>query len=176
MSTDDTPTQIMTPPPGKPRKPRWRRWYVITPAALAAGIIMISALGGHSAPAKAAAPAAHPSSPAATAPAKAKATTYPAQAADETLCTTFNTDMTSGDTTDVATALQQAGGSVSSGLAKDVGVVANESGTVSQDVTNQLHVAMDSAPRTSTLTSTSWAPAGRAPSTSTATRAPTTSR
>ena len=138
MSIHDDPTQAMPPvqPPRK-RRPVWRRWYVISPAALAAGIIMISALGGHSA---SAAPAAHPS---ASAPAAApKSATYADQAADKALCGTYNTDIKTGDTASIEAALQQAGGSVSPGLAKDMQVVVT-GGSVSQDVKNQVNVAMD---------------------------------
>jgi hypothetical protein len=138
----DDQTQILTPPPGKPRKKWHQRWSVRIPALALAGLIGIIAAssgGSHPAPAAKTAPA-----PASSAPAAApKSAAYPDQAADKALCATFNTDIKNGDTPSIQAALQQAGGSVSPGLAKDVQAVVDETGTVSQDTITQVHVAMD---------------------------------
>ncbi len=76
-----------------------------------------------------------------SAPAKPKpAAAYPAEAADKALCATFN----AGDTASIQAALDQAGGSVSPGLAKDV-QAALDGSSYSQDVTAQIHVHMDCA-------------------------------
>ena len=64
MSIHDDPTQTSTTQPPRKRRPWYRRWYVISPAALAVGIITISAIGT----AAKSTPVAHPSSPAASAP------------------------------------------------------------------------------------------------------------
>jgi fatty acid desaturase len=44
MSIHDADTLIIARPPRK-RRPRWRRWYVIIPAAALAALIAITALG-----------------------------------------------------------------------------------------------------------------------------------
>jgi hypothetical protein len=138
MSTNHDPT---TPgmPPAKPRKPRWRRWYVLTPAGLLAAFIAMGVIGSVAAGSAKPAPAA--SRPSASAPAAApKSAAYPAQAANKALCATFN----AGDTASIQAALDQAGGSVSLGLAKDV-QAALDGSSYSQDVTAQIHVHMDCA-------------------------------
>ena len=73
-----------------------------------------------------------------------KSTGYPDQAADEALCGTYNTDIKNGDAASIEAALQQAGGSVSPGLATDMQAVVNGS-SLSQDLENQVNVAMDCA-------------------------------
>ena len=134
------------------RKPWFRKARYIAPLVLAV-LIGLEVINGIAHAGQRPATAAQPASPpASTAPAKpasppasspGKSAAYPDQAADKALCSTFNTDMTAGDTTDIQTALDQAGGSVSPGLAKDVQVVVNNPGSVSQDEKNQLNVAMD---------------------------------
>ena len=44
MSIHDDPTQTSPAQPQRKRRPWYRRWYVISPAALAVGIITISAM------------------------------------------------------------------------------------------------------------------------------------
>ncbi len=145
MSTiHDDQTQILTPPPGKPRKKWHQRWAVRIPAIGLAGLIAIIAATGGSHPAAASHPAAS-ARPSASAPAAPKSATYPDQAADKALCATFNADMKTGDTASVQAALDQAGGSVSPGLAKDIQAVTSENGTVQQDEATQLNVVMDCA-------------------------------
>lgn len=80
MSIHDDPTQTSPAQPPRKRRPWYRRWYVISPAALAVGIITISAIGGTAAKST---PVAHPSSPAASAPAN-PATPPPAPATPPT--------------------------------------------------------------------------------------------
>jgi hypothetical protein len=71
--------------------------------------------------------------------------TYPEQAADTALCNTFNTDIKTGDTYDIGQAFQQAQGTVSPKLASDIQVLVNKSGTLQQDMKNQLSVMFDCA-------------------------------
>jgi hypothetical protein len=75
-------------------------------------------------------------------PAGGAGATYPNQAADAALCKTFNTDITSGDTYDIQTALQQAAGLVSPKLARDIQAVVNGT-TFQQDLHAQVKVAID---------------------------------
>ena len=75
MSIHDDPTQTSPAQPPRKRRPWYRRWYVISPAALAVGIITISAIGT----AAKSTPVAHPSSPAASAPANPATSPMPLQ-------------------------------------------------------------------------------------------------
>ena len=96
MSIHDDPTQDIPGP--APRKRRWyRRWYVITPAALAVGIITISAIGGTAAKS---APVAKPSAPpASSAPASPGTGNNPSPAAPYTPPTPTGPDqLTAGQT------------------------------------------------------------------------------
>lgn len=72
------------------------------------------------------------------------ARTYPDEKADAALCKTYSADISSGDTYDIGTALQQAGGSVSPKLAQDIQAVV-DGGTVQQDLQHQVKVAEDCA-------------------------------
>jgi hypothetical protein len=141
-TTDDDPTQVMTPPPGKPRKKRHQRWSVRIPGIGLVGLIAIIAATSCSHPAAKTAAAPRP---AASAPAtRPAAATYPAQVADKALCATFDADMKTGDTASVQAALDQAGSSVSPGLATDV-QAALAGTTLDQDLKLQLNVTMDCA-------------------------------
>jgi len=86
------------------------------------------------------------SSPAAprTAAAAAASRTYPDHVADAALCRTYSADVSSGDTYDIGTALQQAEGSVSPKLAQDIQAVVN-GGTLQHDMQAQVKVAIDCA-------------------------------
>jgi hypothetical protein len=77
-------------------------------------------------------------------PATGAGSTYANQAADAALCKTYNADITNGDTYDIQTALQQAAGSVSPKLARDIQAVVNGT-TMQQDLNAQIKVAMDCA-------------------------------
>jgi hypothetical protein len=79
-----------------------------------------------------------------TAAPPASASTYPGQAADVALCSTFSTDIQTGDTYDIGVALQQAAGSISPKLAKDVQAVVS-GGSLQQDLTRQIHTMEDCA-------------------------------
>jgi hypothetical protein len=68
---------------------------------------------------------------------------YPQQAADEALCSTYQSDSTSGDLQAMAQAVQQAGSPVSPVLAHDIMNVVNNPGSLSQDEHNMVYVAMD---------------------------------
>lgn len=68
---------------------------------------------------------------------------YPQQSADEALCSTYQSDSTSGDLQAMAQAVQQAGSSVSPVLAHDIMNVVNNPGSLSQDEHNMVYVAMD---------------------------------
>lgn len=94
----------------------------------------------------AAAPAAHPARTTAShgAASAAPARTYPDQAADTALCTTYNADIQTGDTYDIGQALQQAEGTVSTKLATDIQTVVN-GGSLQTDLKNQVAVAFDCA-------------------------------
>ncbi|MGH3226328.1 MAG: hypothetical protein ACRDPY_47915, partial [Streptosporangiaceae bacterium] len=81
----------------------------------------------------------------ATAAAAAQASTYPDHTADAALCKTYNADIASDDTLDIQTAVQDAAGSVSLKLAKDIEAVVNADGTVQQDEMTLIKVAEDCA-------------------------------
>lgn len=83
------------------------------------------------------------SSPAATATPSNSG--YPQQAADQALCSAYQSDSTSGDFQAIAQAVQQAGSSVTPALANDMLNVVNNPGSVSQDEHNMIYVAMDCA-------------------------------
>jgi hypothetical protein len=85
------------------------------------------------------------SAPQHTATAAAQASTYPDHAADAALCKTYNADIASDDTFDIQTAVQDAVGSVSLELAKDIEAVVNADGTVQQDEMTMIKVAEDCA-------------------------------
>lgn len=70
--------------------------------------------------------------------------TYPDQAADAALCKTYNADISSSDTYDIQMALQQADGSASPKLARDIQAVVNGT-TLQQDTQAQVKAAMDCA-------------------------------
>lgn len=101
-----------------------------------------SSSSGNTATTSAAATAFPSSSPSAVASAAAK--TYPDQAADTALCKTYTTDISNGDTCDIQVALEQAAGSVSPKLARDIQATGNGT-TLQQDMQNQLNAAMDCA-------------------------------
>src|SRR5438876_10222671 len=101
MSTiHDDQTQILTPPPGKPRKKWHQRWAVRIPAIGLAGLIAIIAATGGSHPAAASHPAAS-ARPPASAPAAPKGPTYPGQAADKLLSATLKARLKTGDSSSV---------------------------------------------------------------------------
>jgi hypothetical protein len=75
-------------------------------------------------------------------PPAAPAAGDPNQVADAALCKTFNADISSGDTYGIQAALQQAAGSVSPKLARDIQAVVNGT-TLKQDMRAQIKVAMD---------------------------------
>jgi hypothetical protein len=141
MSSTTSPDTGMTPEPRKPL--RKRTWFRVTGGVAVAFVALIAVLSATNHPAAAVSATKPP--PTATAPAKPKpAAGYPAEAADKALCTTYNADIKSGDTASIQAALDQADGSVSPGLAKDVQAIVDGS-SLSQDMTNQIHVAMDCA-------------------------------
>lgn len=101
---------------------------------------------GSSTPESAPSAASHSSPPATSASAATalpSSSGYPQQAADEALCSAYQTDSTSGDLQAMAQAVQQAGNSVSPVLAHDIMNVVNNPGSVSQDEHNMIFVAMD---------------------------------
>jgi hypothetical protein len=108
-------------------------------------IAAILALGLAACGTAAAGSSSHSTAPGHHASPAAHVRTYPEQAADKALCSTYNSDIANGDTYDLGQALQQAQGTVSPKLADDIAVVVNESGTVQQDLINQVHVAEDCA-------------------------------
>lgn len=117
-----------------------KRHVFITSAAVLVSLLVsagLSGCGGTSTTAT------HSSAPRATSDATA-VRTYPDERADAALCKTYNADISSGDTYDAGTALEQAGGSVSPKLAQDIQAVVN-GGTVQQDLRAQVKVAMDCA-------------------------------
>jgi hypothetical protein len=87
--------------------------------------------------------AAAESSAASSAPAAPASPGYPQQAADEALCSTYNSDSTPGDLQAIAQAVAQAGSSVTPVLAHDMLTVVNNPGTVAQDEHNMVYVALD---------------------------------
>jgi PBP1b-binding outer membrane lipoprotein LpoB len=85
-----------------------------------------------------------------TASAAAPATsvrTYPDHAADTALCNTYNADIQTGDTYDIGQALEQAEGTVSPKLARDIQalVVDSSSASLQTDLKNQVEVTFDCA-------------------------------
>jgi hypothetical protein len=108
-------------------------------AALAATIVSAGLCGCGGAATTSAAVSSHSASPA------AQSSTYPDHAADSALCATYNTDIASDDTPDIQTAVQQAAGSVSLKLAKDIEAVVNSDGTEQQDELALIKVAEDCA-------------------------------
>ncbi|MGH3260207.1 MAG: hypothetical protein ACRDOU_33215 [Streptosporangiaceae bacterium] len=70
---------------------------------------------------------------------------YPDHAADAALCKTYNADLANYDTPGIQAAVQQAAGSVTGKLAKDINAVVNAGGTEQQDALTLVHVAEDCA-------------------------------
>lgn len=113
----------------------------VAPLIVAVATVTVGLAGcGGGGPATAAVHSATPHA----APAHTVVRTYPDEAADAALCKTYNADISNGDTYDIGTALQQAGGSVSPKLAQDIQAVVN-GGTLQQDMQTQLKVAVDCA-------------------------------
>jgi Protein of unknown function (DUF2510) len=132
-----------------PRRGRNRKlWGALIGLSALIGIIVgVSVASEHNSPSarNAAATAAAASAPASGSPSAAASTaprTYPDQAADSALCKTFTTDIASGETFEIQTALQQDVGSVSAKLARDIQAVVNGT-TLQQDIQRQVQVAVD---------------------------------
>lgn len=73
----------------------------------------------------------------------ASSSVYPQEAADQALCTTYQTLIQSGDTEGIQAAVAEAGSTVTPSLAADMLRVANTNGTLQQDEQSQVYVAMD---------------------------------
>jgi hypothetical protein len=148
----NTPTDI-TPPPSEvqptPRKHhKVRKTLLIIGAAIVALIVLvvvITAVGGKGTPKASPTTSSVTSAPATpTAPTpSASSSGYPQEAADQALCTTYQTLIPSGDIEGIQAAVAEAGDTVTPSLAADMLRVANTNGTIQQDEQNQVYVAMD---------------------------------